>query len=166
MALDGAQPRLPPCSPPASSRPAAPGSRSAPRAGLLLPPTSTPGVTDNTLRGVQQAAGAPDTQNEGGRGSFLVALLFPSILDRGRTGAFPVPGSTSDHLPPRMASAGRLSPVQRSPAATRPAPVHPAGRAGTPGLVVSALGARVRGWVGEEAGRAGEGRDRAGELRR
>lgn len=124
------------CSPPASSALQPPGSRSAPRGRARFCPHFYSGVTDNTLGGYNKLQEhRTHSRDEGGQGSFSRGFLrfLPSWTGGVGRARSQCPRSTSDHLPPRMASAGRLSPVQSSPAATRPAPVHPAGRAGHAG---------------------------------
>lgn len=137
-------------------------------AGHASVPSSTPGW-QIPRSGVQQAVGAPDTQQRRGRaGRFLLWLSsFPSILERGEDGRVPSAlAARADHLPPRMAGAGRLYPAQSSPAATRPAPMQPAGRAGHAGTC--SLRGRGRGPRAGAArkprGPEGKGRGRGVEM--
>lgn len=67
-----------------------------------------------------------------------------------------------DHLPPRVAGAGRLSPAQSSAAATRPAPVQPGGRARHAGTCSPP---RAGGAGGSDAGATRKGEGQEGKSR-
>lgn len=147
---------------PASSPPRPPASPSAALGRARFCPQFHSRVTESTLVGATSCRGTGHTAET--REGFYCGFLRVLSSWRGeRAGAFPVPSQHEwiTYLPAWPAPGG--FPRRGAPAATRPAPVQPAGRARHAGTCSSPRARAGRGRVGVAAGPPG--RSEAGKWR-